>query len=313
VARFILRRLALSLPLLFVVPFLTFVMVALAPGDAARTILGEDFSPEAYDALRHELGLDRPLLVRYGSWLADVLQGDLGKSPITGLSVTDEISSRIWVTASLVVATTLVAALIGIGLGVLSSAKQNRLAKLVDVFSLVGFSLPGFWVGLVLVAIFSVAIGIFPATGYVPFGVSVDKWALGLVLPVAALSFHALAAIAKQTRDAMLDVMSRDYVYALRAHGISERSIVFRHALRNAAIPVSTVVGLLFIGLLDGTVLIESVFAMPGLGGLVVDATFAHDMPVLQGVVVTFTLAVIVVNLIIDIAYGWFNPKARLQ
>jgi peptide/nickel transport system permease protein len=313
VARFILRRLVLSLPLLFIVPFLTFVLVALAPGDAARTILGDDFTPEGYAALRQELGLDRPLLVRYGSWLADTLQGDLGVSPITGLSVTDVIASRIWVTTSLVVATTLVTALIGIGLGVISATRQNRLAKLVDVLSLVGFSLPGFWVGLVLVAVFAVALGIFPATGYVPVEVSASKWALGLVLPVAALSFHALAAIAKQTRDAMLDVMSRDYIYALRAHGISERSIIFKHALRNAAIPVSTVVGLLFIGLLDGTVLIESVFAMPGLGGLVVDATFTHDVLVLQGVVVTFTVAVIVVNLIVDIAYGWFNPKVRLQ
>lgn len=312
-ARFVVRRLALSLPLLFIVPFLSFVMVALAPGDAARTILGEDYTPESYEALRHELGLDRPLLVRYGSWLVDAMQGDLGKSPISGLSVTDEIASRIWVTASLVVATTLVAALVGIGLGVLSSIRQNRLARLVDVVSLVGFSLPSFWVGLVLVALFSVAIGIFPATGYVPFGVSPDQWALALVLPVAALALHAMAAIAKQTRDAMLDGLSRDYITSLRAHGISEWSIVFKHALRNAAIPVSTVVGLLFIGLLDGTVLVESVFALPGLGGLVVDATFAHDMPVLQGVVVTFTLAVIVVNLIIDIAYGWFNPKARLQ
>lgn len=311
--RFVLRRLALSLPLLLIVPLLTFVMVALAPGDAARTILGEDYTPEAYAALRHEMGLDRPLLARYGSWLANTLQGDLGISPITGLSVTDEISSRIWVTASLVVATTLVAAVIGIGLGVLSAARQNRLARLVDVVSLVGFALPSFWVGLVLVALLSVGLGLFPATGYVSFGISPREWALGLVLPVVALSFQALAAIAKQTRDAMLDAMSRDYVYALRAHGISERSIVLRHALRNASIPVTTVVGLLFVGLLDGTVLIESVFALPGLGGLVVDATFAHDMPVLQGVVVTFTLAVIVVNLVVDIAYGWFNPKARVQ
>lgn len=310
--KFVLRRLALSLPLLFIVPLLTFVMVALAPGDAARTILGEDFTEESYAALTHELGLDRPLLARYGSWLGDVLQGNLGKSPITGLAVTDEISSRIWVTLSLVIGTTLVAALIGVGLGVLSATRKNRLAKFVDVVSLVGFSLPSFWVGLVFVAVFAVALRIFPATGYVSAAVSPQQWALSLILPVAALSLHALAAIAKQTRDAMLDAMSRDFVYALRAHGISERSIVLKHALRNAAIPVTTVVGLLFVGLLDGTVLIENVFAMPGLGGLVVDATFAHDMPVLQGVVVVFTLGVIVVNLLIDIAYGFFNPKARL-
>ncbi|MDQ7905552.1 ABC transporter permease [Phytohabitans sp. ZYX-F-186] len=311
--KLIARRLAISVPLLFIVPFLTFVMATLAPGDPARTILGDDFTPEAYQALRAELGLDKSLFAQYADWLRGVVQGDLGTSPVTGLSVSGEIISRVGVTASLVLLTTVVATLIGVGLGVVSALRAGWLAKAVDVISLVGFSFPSFWVGLVLVALFAVGLGWFPATGFVPIDVSPRAWALALVLPITALAVHAIAMVAKQTRDAMLDTLGREYILALRARGIPERSIIFRHALRNAAIPVSTVVGLVFISLLDGTVLVESVFAMPGLGGLVVDATHRHEIPVIQGIVLTFTVVVVLVNLFVDVLYGWLNPKARVS
>jgi peptide/nickel transport system permease protein len=299
--------------LLFVVPLLTFVMTSLAPGDPARTILGDDFTPEAHQALRHKLGLDKPLLTQYFDWLSGVLHGNLGASPITGLSVSGEIASRIGVTASLVLLTTLVSTLIGVGLGTASAIRAGWLTRAVDVASLLGFAFPGFWVGLVLVAYFSVRLGWFPATGFVQFDVSPSGWALALVLPTTALAVHAIAMIAKQTRDAMLETLSREYIVSLRARGIPERSVVFRHALRNASIPVSTVIGLVFVSLLDGTVLIENVFALPGLGGLVVDATHRHDIPVIQGIVLTFTVVVVVVNLFVDILYGWLNPKARVE
>lgn len=310
--KLIARRLAISLPLLFLVPFLTFVLATLAPGDPARTILGEDFTTEAYLELRAELGLDKPLLVQYWDWLSGVLQGDMGSSPITGLSVSSEIISRLGVTVSLVLLTTLVATLLGVGLGVGSALRAGWLARVVDVISLVGYSFPSFWVGLVLVAFFAVELGWFPATGFVPIDVSPQGWVLALILPTTALAVHAIAIVAKQTRDAMLDTLSREYVLSLRARGIAERAIIFRHALRNAAIPVSTVIGLVFIYLIDGTVLVESVFALPGLGGLVVDATRRQDIPVLQGMVLTFTVIVVLVNIFVDVLYGWLNPKARV-
>ncbi|GAA5165088.1 MULTISPECIES: ABC transporter permease [Amycolatopsis] len=311
--RLILRRLLISVPLVIGVSLLTFLLQALTPGDTARAILGINYTPEAYAQLRHQLGLDEPLLTQYWHWLTQALRGDLGVSPISGLSVASEIASRLSVTVSLILVTTLVAAALGIGLGVFSAVRGGALGRTVDVLSLAGHSLPSFWLGLALVTVFAVGLRAFPATGYVALDASPGQWALSLVLPVTALAVHGIAVIAKQTRDGMLEVLSREFVRALRAHGVSERSIVFRHALRNAAIPVVTVVGIVFVHLLSGTVLVETVFAMPGLGGLAVDSTTQHDLPMIQGVVVVFTLIVVAVNLLVDLAYSWLNPKVRVR
>ena len=307
------RRILISIPLVFLVSLLTFLLEALAPGDTVRTILGENYTPQAYVQLRHELGLDQSLLSQYLHWLGNALHGNLGTSPISGLSVSGQIGTRLGVTLSLIVCTTLVAALVGLALGVLSAVRGGVFGKVVDVLSLVGFALPTFWFGLVLVTVFAVLVRLLPATGYVPLTASPGEWVRALILPVLALAVHPIAVIAKQTRDGMLAALSRDFVHSLRANGISEGSIVFRHALRNAAVPVVTVIGLMFVGLLNGTVLIEAVFAMPGLGGLAVQSTTAHDLPVIQGVAVTFTVIVVVINLLVDLAYGWLNPKVRVR
>lgn len=311
--RLIGRRLLISVPLVLVVTLLTFLLQSLTPGDTARAILGQNYTPEGYAALRTRLGLDEPLLVRYWEWLVGAFQGDLGTSPVSGLHVGSEILNRLGVTLSLIVGTTLVAGLLGLGLGVLSALRGGRLGAAVDVLSLAGFAVPGFWLGLVLVTLFAVTVPLFPATGYVDPAESVPRWAWSLVLPVAALALGAVAMVAKQTRDAMDDVLSRDFVHVLRANGASEASIIWRHALRNAAIPVVTVLGLVFVNLLNGTVLVEAVFAMPGLGGLAVTATTQHDLPMIQGVALVFTLIVVVVNLVVDVAYGALNPKVRLR
>ncbi|MTD52733.1 ABC transporter permease [Amycolatopsis pithecellobii] len=310
--RLIRRRLLLSVPLVLVVSILTFVLQSLTPGDAARTILGTDFDPAQYAMLRQKLGLDEPLWERYWNWLQQLFHGSLGDSLFSGQAVTEALNERLGVTLSLIVATVLLAGMTGIGLGVLSATRRNGLlARTVDVLSLVGEALPSFWVGLLLIAGFAVLWQIFPATGYIAPADSIGGWAWSLVLPVVTLSLGAVAVIAKQTRDSMMDILDREFVSALRARGIAESSIVFRHALRAAAIPVVTVLGLLFVHLLSGTVLVETVFGLPGLGGLAVQATTQHDMPMIQGAAVYFTLIVVVVNLLIDITYGWLNPKAR--
>jgi peptide/nickel transport system permease protein len=311
-ARLIVRRLALSVPLVFIVSVLTFVFENIAPGDAARTILGLNYSPKNYEAWRQQLGLNQPLYAQYWHWLYGVFHGNFGVSLLDGQSVTTALNQRLPVTLSLVVATTIVSGVLGMGLGLISALrKRGVIARFVDVLSLLGLALPNFWIALVLIAFFAVAHPIFPATGYVAYSQSPGGWVKSLVLPVAAMSFGVLAVIAKQTRDSMLDVLDRDFIWALRARGVRERTIIFRHALRSGAIPIVTVFGLIFVGLLSGTVLVETVFGLPGLGGLAVTATSENDLPVVQGVAVYFTLMVIVVNLLVDIAYGWLNPKVR--
>ena len=312
-ARLIARRLLISVVLVLVVSLLTFLLESAAPGDTARTILGNNYSPAAYQLLHRQLGLDQPVLVQYGHWLARAVHGDLGTSPISGLAVGTEIANRLPVTLSLVICATAASVLLGVGLGVLSAVRGRRLGRLVDVLSLAGYAVPNFWLALALVSLFAVTIRLLPATGYVPLTVSGAGWATSLVLPVATLALPGIAVFAKQTRDAMRDALARDFVGVLRANGAAESSIVFRHALRNAAVPVVTLVGLTFVNLLSGTVFVEAVFAMPGLGGLAVAATSEHDIPMIQGVVVVFTLVVVVVNLAVDLVYGWLDPKVRVQ
>jgi peptide/nickel transport system permease protein len=233
-------------------------------------------------------------------------------SPISGLDVGSQVVARLGVTLSLIVVTTLVAAVVGIVLGVLGAVRGGVLGKLVDVLSLVGFALPAFWFGLVLVTVFAVSIRLLPATGYTAFASSPSAWLHTIILPVIALAVQPIAVIAKQTRDGMSDTLRKDFVHSLRANGASEFSVLFRHGLRNAAIPVVTVVGLMFVGLLNATVLVETVFAMPGLGGLAVQSSMQHDLPVIQGLAVAFTVIVVLVNLLVDLAYGWLNPKVRV-
>jgi peptide/nickel transport system permease protein len=309
-------RLAISAAIVFVVSFLTFLLEALAPGDVAQTILsqGNAFGaadPQAVQALRAKLGLDQPLLRQYSTWLGHAIHGDLGTSPISGLSVAQEISHRLPTTLSLVVLATAMTALAGVALGVLSAVRRGWLGRVVDVLSLLGSAVPVFWLALVLVTLFAVTVPVLPATGYVPLTESPSEWAASLVLPVATLALPGVALFAKHTRDAMREALASDFVTALRANGASERSLIFRHALRNAAIPLATVIGLTFIGLFSGTVFVEQVFAMPGLGGLATQATLQYDLPMVQGVVVVFTIVVVIVNLLVDLAYGWLNPKVR--
>lgn len=311
VVRVVVRWFATAVPVVFVVSLLTFLLVSLTPGDAARRLVGPKGTAEQYEAVRARLGLDRPVWEQYWSWLTKALQGDLGKSLLSGEPVTQSLQSRAPVTVALIAGALIAAVVIGVGLGVLSAVRGGRLGGLVDVVSLLGLAVPSFWLGLILIALFAIAIPIFPAGGYVRFGQDPPGWAAALVLPVLTLALGSCAGIAKQTRDAMLDQLGQEYVFVLRTHGLSERSVLLRHAFRNAAIPVLTLAGLILVGLLSGTVLVESVFVLPGLGGLAVQATLDRDLPVIQGVAVLFTLVIVTVNLVVDLGYGLLNPKAR--
>jgi peptide/nickel transport system permease protein len=225
--------------------------------------------------------------------------------------VTQAIDQRLPVTVSLIAGALVVTLVLGVGFGVFSAVRGGVAGRLVDGLGLLGFALPSFWVGAVLIAIFAVDLGWFPATGYVPLAESPRRWVLSLVLPVVALGFVTVANVAKQTREAMLDALASEYVRMAWASGVPAWSIFFRHALKNAAIRVLTVIGITVVGLLGGTVFVESVFALPGLGGLAVTATSAHDLPMIQGIVVYFTLIVVGVNLVVDLAYTLLDPRVR--
>ncbi len=310
--KLILRRLALSVPLVLVVTALTFALENLAPGDLARTILGADGTEAQYEAMRHQLGLDRPLILQYFDWLWRALHGDLGQSFFTKESVVSLVNARIGVTISIMLGVLVVCTVLGLALGVASALKGGALGRAIDFLSLVGLIFPSFWVALVLISVFAVTLHWLPATGYSPLAGGVGPWIASLTLPVVAVALHSIANVAKQARNSMADVLGRDFIRALRACGVPESSIVWKHALRNAALPVVTVLGIVLVGAISGAVFVERVFVLPGLGSLAVSAALDKDIALLQGVTLYFTLITVIINLGIDISYGWLNPKVRL-
>jgi len=311
--RLIVRRLLLSIPLLLAVTAITFVLASLIPGDPARSLLGPSATPQQYEALRQALHLNEPIAIQYRDYILNMLHGDLGHSIFTGENVAHTLANRLPVSLSLIIGGTIVALVIGILLGVLSATRGRGFARFVDVFSLVGGALPNFWVGLVLVAFFAVTLMVLPATGYVPFGMSPSQWALSLILPVIALSLSGIAMIAKVVRDGVSTALSQDFVRTLRAAGVPRRVLIWKHALRSSSVSLVTVVGVIFVASLSGTILVENVFVLPGLGSLAVAATARQDIPVIQGVALAFTIITIIVNLLVDVSYGLLNPKVRTR
>lgn len=311
VARLVSRRLASAAALVVGVSFASFLLIAIAPGDPARQIVGLEGTADDYERVRQQLHLDQPILQQYFNWLGSALHGDLGASIFTSQPVTHAISERLPVTLCLIVGSLILSLTLGVVLGVVSAVRGGILGFLGDGFALIGFALPAFWLGAILIVVFAVTLGWFPATGYVNFVSSPSLWFGSLVLPVAALAIGGVASFAKLTRESMLMALGSEHVRMARASGASERSVVYRHALRNAAMPVVTVVGVHFAALLGGTVYVETVFAMPGLGGLVATSASKQDIPTIQGVVVTFTIIVVTVNLLVDLAYAWLDPRVR--
>ena len=310
---FILRRLLWSIPLLGVVSILSFVLTSFSPGSVAATMLSTGATPEAVQDLNNRLGLNLPLYEQYWNWLSGILfHASLGNSLLSNAPVTALLMDRLPVTLSLTFLTLAFCSLLGVTLGFVSAVRGGVLARFVDSFSLIAMSLPSFWLGAVFISIFAVTLRWLPASGFVPFSVSPGLWLSSLVLPVLVISTTGVANIALNTRSEVLAAFSHDYVRGLRANGIPNRHILLKHVFKNAAAPVVTVIGLLFVGLLGGTVVIESVFGLAGLGSLAVTATNQADLPVIQGIVVLFTLIVLFVYLAVDIVYAYLNPKARI-
>ena len=309
---YIIRRIIATIPVMAIVALFVFSLLYLAPGDPAAIIAGDQATPADVDRIRASLGLDRPFLIRFGDWAWHVVTGDLGTSIFTNLPVTHMIAQRVEPTLSLMVLTLIIALSIAIPMGVIAAWKHGTwIDRVIMVFAVLGFSVPVFVVGYLLAYTFALQLDWFPVQGYKPISGGVWPWLNNLMLPAMALGGVYIALIARITRATMLEVLSQDYVRTARAKGVDQRSILFVHALKNAAVPIVTIVGIGFASLIGGAVVTERVFAIPGLGRLVVDAILRRDYPIIQGVVLIFSFVYVLVNLGVDLLYTVFDPRIR--
>lgn len=310
--KMLLRRFLGGLVVLWLVSVLAFLLVYLVPGDAADVAAGENASPEQVAEIRAQLGLDRPILAQYLTWTGDLLTGDLGNSLFSGTPVLELMLHVAPVTLSLTAVALTVAVLLGVSLGSLAASRRGSwLDGVVTSFSILGIAMPSFWVAILLISIFAITLGWFPATGYVPISEGIVPWAGHVLLPGIALGLASAGVVARQTRGAVIDVLERPFVQSARARGASGWWLVRRHVLRNAAIPVVTILGLQTGNLLGGAIVVETVAGVNGLGALAVTAISRQDFPIIQAYVFVSAVVVVVVNLAVDVTYGWINPKVR--
>ena len=304
--KYTIRRLLQTIPLLIAISFAAFIMMHLVPGDPVRNMMGIEASKEAVEAERERLGLNDPLLVQYGRFLGGVLQGDLGTSIFTRQSVTEEILKKYPATIKLALGGTIFASVVGILAGIVSAVKRNKLTdNIIMVLSLISVSTPSFFLALVLMLFFSLQLGWLPSMGL--------RTPLHYVLPIITLGMQSVGTIARTTRSSMLEVLGQDYIRTSRSRGIPERVIIYSHAFKNAIIPVLTIVGLRFGGLLAGSMLVETVFSIPGIGRYLVDAVLERDYPVVQSTVLVLACTFVLVNLIVDLLYAVADPKIRYE
>jgi len=310
---YVVRRVLVTIPVMVFVALFVFSLLYLTPGDPAALIAGDQATPDDIAHIRAQLGLDRPYLVRFGEWGWRVLHGDLGTSIFTHLPVTHLIAQRIEPTFSLLALTLILAIVIAVPLGVVAAWKHGSLVdRAAMVLSVLGFSLPVFVVGYLLAYVFALRLRWLPVQGFSPISEGLGPFLGSLILPAIALALLYIALIARITRATMLEVLSRDYVRTARAKGVGQAGILFVHALRNAAVPIVTVIGFGFAALISGAVVTESVFAIPGIGRLVTDAILRRDYPIIQGVVLLFSGLYVLINLGVDLLYTVFDPRIRL-
>jgi peptide/nickel transport system permease protein len=309
---YIIRRIASTIPVVLLVALFVFSLLYIAPGDPAAIIAGDQATPQDVERIRASLGLDRPFLIRFGDWFWHILHGDLGTSIFTNLPVTHMIAQRIEPTVSLMVLTLILSLSLAIPMGVIAAWKHGSwIDRLVMMTAVFGFSTPVFVIGYVLAYVFALRLNWLPVQGFTSIDQGLWPCLRTLILPSVALGLIYMALIARITRATMLDVLAQDYVRTAKAKGVGQRGVLFVHALKNAAVPVVTVVGIGFAALIGGAVVTESVFAIPGLGRLTVDAILRRDYPVIQGVVLLFSFLYVLINLGVDLLYTLFDPRIR--
>ncbi len=314
--RFLLQRLLALIPVLFTVAVIVFLILRLTPGDPAAVIAGNNATNEDIDRIREQLGLTQPLLVQFGIWLSGVVQGDLGYSFYLGKPVIELIAQRIEPTLSLAVGTMLISVCVAVPLGTLAAWRMGGwLDRLLSGFAVAGFSVPVFVIGYVLIYIFAVELQWLPVQGYRrlfgPSSQGLGAWAYQLVLPWVSLATIYVALIARVTRASVSEALTEDYIRTARAKGVTEQAGLLGHALANAAVPIVTVIGIGIALLIGGVVVTETVYAIPGLGSLTVDAVLNRDFPVIQGVVLFFSALYVLINLLVDLSYLWLDPRIR--
>ncbi|HEX8730933.1 MAG TPA: ABC transporter permease [Ktedonobacterales bacterium] len=311
---YLVRRVLLMLPVALLVSFVTFMLIHLVPGDPARVLLGESATPQTVAALDHQLGLDQPLWTQYGLWLGQALRGNLGLSIQLQQPVTQAILQRLPVTAELGIMSLIVSVALAIPLGVMAAARRNTpFDWLVNVLSLTGTAIPNFVLGLLLILFLAVILRPFPPGGYVPFTQDPLGNLRDLALPVVTLAAGAVAGNMRQIRASMIEALSQDYVRTARAKGLSRNRVYYIHALRNAMLPMLTIVGIQAGAILSGAVVVETIFLWPGVGQLAIQSILAKDYPVVQGIVLLSALSYMLVNLLVDISYGVLDPRISLQ
>jgi len=309
---YVIRRILATIPVMAVVALFVFSLLYIAPGDPAAVIAGDQATPADVERIRASLGLDRPFLIRFGEWSWQVLHGDLGTSIFTNLPVAAMIAQRIEPTLSLMAVTLAFAVTVAVPIGVVAAWRADTLIdRAIMAFAVLGFSVPVFVIGYVLAYVFGLQFDWLPVQGYTPFAEGFGPWIENLILPALALGCVYIALIARTTRAAMLEVMQQDYIRTARAKGIGQAGLLFVHALKNAAVPIVTVIGIGMALLIGGAVVTETVFAIPGIGRLTVDAILRRDYPVIQGVVLLFSFVYVVVNLVVDLTYTVLDPRIR--
>jgi peptide/nickel transport system permease protein len=310
---FVVRRLALTIPTLLAMSVFVFALIRLVPGDPVRSMLGFRATPENVALVRHDLHLDQGLVSQYVAWITGALQGDLGRDYVSGVPVSTLVGQRLPVTLELVLLAMGLALVVGVPLGV-AAARGSRIAgRLAGGFVVAGVAIPDFWLGTLLILLFAATLQWLPPAGWAPLGDGLGQNLRYIALPALALAVGEAAYILRTTRGAMLETLGQPYVAFLRAKGVPERSIVFRHALRNAAVPIVTVVGIQFGVLLSGAIVIESIFGLPGLGRLVVTAINQRNYTVVQGAVLAIATLFIAVTLVTDLLYGWLDPRVGAE
>ena len=309
---FIVRRIATGIVMLFAVSLVAYFFLYLGMGNVARLILGNTATEADVMAKNHELGIDQPFFVQYFRWISGAIHGDLGMAWSTPQNVSDALGPRLSVTLTIVLLTTIVAALLAIILGTLAAVFGGWIDRVVQVIGLVGFAVPGFLIAFTLITLFAVKLHLFNAVGYVQPTDNFGEWMRSITLPVIALSLSGIASVAQQVRGSVKDALNMDYVRTLRSRGHSFSRVIMKNVLRNAGGPALSILGVQFVGMMGGAVIVEQIFAIPGIGPFTVQATNVSDVPAVMGVVIVTALIVIVVNLIIDLLSAALNPKVRL-